>query len=309
MGAETKIQWADHTWSPWVGCTKVSEGCRNCYAAERDHRWGGDHWGPGKDRKPTSAGYWRQALLWNKEAETKGKRETVFPSLCDPFDIEAPEGGLDWLWALIAATPCLTWLLLTKRPERAAALLPWMNCKTCGGTGTIDEDHGLGAVEQLGCQDCEGGRPWDNVWIIASVEDEAATSRIADLAKLRVAHRGLSCEPLLEHLDLSPWLMLPQTEDGRAAADWVIVGGESGARARPFDIIWARSIRDQCKSAGVPVFIKQLGDNPVEDSNPGAVDALDFGPPVPLGLEKPKGGDMAEWPEDLRVREFPEALR
>lgn len=333
MGAETKIQWADHTWSPWIGCTKVSEGCRNCYAAERDHRWGGDHWGPGKPRQVTSPAYWKQPLKWNAEARERMVRESVFPSLCDPFDAEAPEGALDWLWALIRATPQLDWLLLTKRPDRAARLFPWASAAEAAG------------VESAGA----GGAPWENVWIIASVEDQdAADRRIPDLLRLRVAHRGLSCEPLLGPVRLGELALRgaflrcegetddPATDECNGCpgytgpggdycgavrgprVDWVIVGGESGAGARPMRLEWARSIVQQCKAVGVPVFCKQLGAKPFEKcSDCTCVDAevrysrwpADCRSAFPLKLDRAHGGDPAEWPEDLRVRQFPQERR
>ncbi len=222
MGTETAIAWVDHTWSPWEGCSKVSPGCAHCYASEGNTRWrGGANWGPGALRRQMSAEYWRAPLLWNRAAALRGAQETVFPSICDPFDAEAPEGGLTWFWALTYATPYLRWLLLTKRPERIGISLP--------------EEHGVRVLPA-------------NVWLGTSVEDRKRKSRI-DLLRQAPGPRFLSLEPLLEDLG----------ELDLRGIDWVIVGGESGGGARPMEADWARKIHAHCRAAGVPMFFKQAG--------------------------------------------------
>lgn len=252
---ETKIEWADHTFNPWVGCTKVSAGCQNCYAeALMDHRFGRVEWGPKGERKRTSDANWRLPLKWNRQAEREGRRYRVFcASLADVF--EDNEQVARWqaeLFGLIAETPHLDWLLLTKRPENVMDIVPmlWHSEPTWDG--------GWEYVDQ-----------WPrNVWIGTSVENqEQANKRIPELLKIPAHYRFLSMEPLLGpvefaqvpgfnrmRLDLSGW--------------WVIVGGESGQRARPMSLEWVRSIRDQCSAANAPFFFKQKITNGRKESLP-----------------------------------------
>lgn len=299
MGEVTSIAWTDHTFNPWVGCTKVSPGCTHCYAEARDQRFhDGKHWGKGAPRSRTSPSNWRQPLAWNREAAAAGVRKRVFcASLADVFDAEVPEAWRMDLWRLIDNCPNLDWQLLTKRPENVKCMLPW------SGTNPT---------------------PWPHVWLGTTVEDqERADLRIPILLNAPAAKRFLSVEPQLGPVDLRPALQQSGVPghcydidgglwhepgtcegatvncDGKCCAptvDWVIVGGESGAGARPFEIAWARSIMAQCKAARVPVFMKQLGAQPVRETED---DAL-----WNIGISR-KGGDPSEWPEDLRIREFP----
>lgn len=259
----TKIQWADHTFNPWIGCTKVSEGCKNCYAEALDKRFGKRRWGSSAPRERTSEANWRKPLLWNKKAQEAGERHRVFcASLADVFDAEVPQKWRNDLWSLIVATPSLDWLLLTKRPQNARwdGMMPrrWL----------------------------ESGTP-ANVWVGTSVEDQqTAEKRIPLLLDAPAPVRFLSLEPLLGPVDLTRLADDVGARDGlEAGIHWVIVGGESGPGARPCEVEWIRSIVDQCRLNDVPVFVKQLGSR--------------------AGLTDPKGGDPAEWPMDLRVREFP----
>ncbi|HEX2864753.1 MAG TPA: DUF5131 family protein, partial [Deinococcales bacterium] len=214
----SRIAWTDHTWNPWIGCTKVSEGCRNCYAAAQDRRWGFDSWGPGRPRRLTRDAYWRQPLVWDREAEATGRRARVFcASLADVFDPEAPAGALSRVWDLVRLTRNLDWLILTKRPERIREGLP--------------PDWGEG---------------WPNVWLGVTVEDRDAAARVPLLLEVPARVRFLSCEPLLEPLDLWPYLS-PSKGDKRV--HWVIAGGETGHGARPMHPAWARFLRGQCGDA------------------------------------------------------------
>ena len=121
----SKIEWTDNTFSPWLGCTRVSEGCRFCYAEALTTRYKWAKWGPGQARKRTSAANWKKPLSWNRKAERDGVRRRVFcASLCDVFDHEAPAGARDDLWDLIRKCPALDWQLLTKRPENIERYLP-----------------------------------------------------------------------------------------------------------------------------------------------------------------------------------------
>lgn len=232
MGENTAIEWADHSFSPWRGCTKVSPGCDNCYAENIVHRFGGG-WGPGQPRQIAAESTWKLPLRWNRKAEREGVRFKVFPSLCDPFDAEVPDEWRDRLFALTALTRNLDWLLLTKRPMVALRYL------------------GRRALPSW---------PLPNVWLGTSVENQKmADLRIPTLLEIPAAKHFLSCEPLLGPVDISYWTTANNLID-RPGLSWVITGGESGPKARPMHPDWARSIRDQCVDAGVPYFFKQWGE-------------------------------------------------
>jgi protein gp37 len=262
MAEATAISWATSTFNPWIGCTKVSPGCDHCYAeVSTPARVHGVAWGPHALRRRTSESNWNLPRRWNRKAGQTGQSWRVFcSSLADVFDNRAPEGAREDLWELIRATPALTWMLLTKRPQNIARMLPqgW-------------------------------GEGWDNVWLGTTVENQdEADRRIPHLLMVPGALRFLSCEPLLgpvllTHVwmparDMSPgalWvdalranaflgrLPLPEglalRDRIRGPVGWVIAGGESGPRARPMDPDWARSLRDQCAAAGVPFHFKQWG--------------------------------------------------
>ncbi|MFW6184039.1 MAG: DUF5131 family protein [Chloroflexota bacterium] len=298
MAENSKIEWCDHTFNPWMGCTKVSQGCKHCYAETlMDTRWGKVEWGPQGARVRTSESYWRQPLKWNREAEAEGRRYRVFcASLADVFEDRSElEPWRYDLFALIERTRNLDWLLLTKRPENVNRM----------------------AADYAG--DCEwlrwsGAVPRPNIWIGTSVEDqETADKRIPELLRIPAAIRFLSCEPLLGAVDLTDhgvnaerlgivgWDADAYENIEARGPDWVIVGGESGPKARPMDIQWAIDIKEQCEAASVPVFVKQLGARPVTKSG------ILLGH-VSLRLNDPKGGDMSEWPPRLQIRQFPEPV-
>lgn len=270
---QTKIEWTarylpdgttvpGYTFNPVMGCQKVSDGCKFCYAEEMmDHRYGKAKWGPMGTRVRTSAANWRKPVQWNKQAKAEGARYRVFcASLADVF-----EDHIDWvqprldLLRMIEQTPHLDWLLLTKRPENVVQLIEQ-------------------AQEEAGA--FPHARGWlarfSNVWIGTSVENqEAADKRIPHLLQIPAAVRFLSCEPLLGPADLTEYLpeecldcddyMRLHREEGAMIHDdpqihWVIAGGESGPHARPMHPEWARSLRDQCQAAGVPFLFKQWGE-------------------------------------------------
>lgn len=249
MTQNSKIEWTDHTFNPWVGCTKVSDGCKNCYAETlMDKRYGKVQWGPQGTRIRTSAANWKQPFKWNRLAKEAGRRDRVFcASLADAFE-DRPE-LVAWrsdLLMLIQMTPNLDWLLLTKRPENVMRL--------------ANESWQLN-----GGQPVAGFPP--NVWIGTSVENqEQADKRIPELLKIPARVRFLSMEPLLEPVNLSAahQAVIPSylnfEIDSLPIVDWVIVGGESGPNARPMHPDWVRSIRDQCQAAGAPFFFKQWGE-------------------------------------------------
>jgi protein gp37 len=262
--AETTIEWTathlpdgtvlpGYTMNPWWGCQRVSEGCRNCYAEILSKRWGYNNWGPATttERRRTARDNWVKPRAWDREAQRSGIRRKVFcASMSDVFE-DHPQVA-PWreeLWPLIAETPHLDWLLLTKRPEHILELVP--------------------------------GQWWEtwpaHVWIGTSVENQAeADRRIPHLLAVPARIRFLSCEPLLGPVDLARWLTpcpacgVPisgnlsctycEAYPEARPVEWVIVGGESGPKARPMRSEWARSLRDQCVAAKVPYFFKQHGE-------------------------------------------------
>jgi protein gp37 len=248
MSQNTKIEWATHTFNPWIGCTKVSPGCANCYAEAHDRRFGGGHWGKGVPRKRTSEANWRKPLKWDRDAQEN--RPRVFcASLADWLDDEVPIEWLADLLGLIHSTPNLDWLLLTKRPEN------WLHRMALAQSITVDGNP-FPTVRKL-TDKWFAGRPPANVWIGTTVEDQTrADERIPALLKIPAKVRFLSCEPLLGPVDFAKggcaaWMGL---------IEWVICGGESGPNARPMHPDWARTLRDQCAAACVPFFFKQWGE-------------------------------------------------
>jgi protein gp37 len=239
MGESTGIEWTHHTWSPWWGCTKVSDGCKNCYADILSNRWGFKIWGPNADRRFFGDKHWNDPLRWNRAAEKAGERRRIFPSMCDPFeareDLIAPRARM---FELIDKTPWLDWLLVTKRPENIRDM--WPVSPGC-------------ALKR---------RHFQNVWLLTSTEDQAtAHQRIPELLKCcdLVPVLGLSAEPLLGPIDLTPFAAHSQVHNA-IPLDWVIVGGESQNGARPMHPDWARKLQNQCAVADIPFFFKQWGE-------------------------------------------------
>ena len=304
MAENTSIEWCHHSFSPWWGCCRVSPGCERCYAETLAVvRRKLPVFGPPKTtrRKLMSDSYWKNPARWNRKAGKEETRFRVFPSMCDPFEIhpDVVEARAR-LWETIRDTPNLDWLLLTKRPENVLDLVPdvWKD-----------------------------GLP-GNVWVGISAENqEWYERRIGHLARIPARLRFVSAEPLLGEIDFG-FL-------GTVPADWgvgyrpvadivdmVIFGGESNSGARECNLDWIRSGLRQCREAGVAPFVKQMGLNPVEPRSsyaarvPIAVECehgFDVCPRCDSGtVEVPisdrKGGKIEEFPEDLRVREFPEGV-
>lgn len=265
MVKNTAIEWCDHTFNPWVGCTKISPGCDHCYAEGWSKRSGLVTWG--RDRRRTSAPYWTEPHRWNLRAAEHWIPTRVFcGSLCDVFDNQVPDEWRHDLWRKIAKTPALTWMLLTKRPQNIATMLP--------PDGVTMFKHTW---------------PWPHVWLGVTAENQAeANRRIPILLDAPAARRFVSCEPLLGPVDLRK-ITCPLCDetaplpDDRcsdldaltgewidratgcitletAGLDWIICGGESGPGARPMHPDWARGLRDQCRAAKVPFFFKQWGE-------------------------------------------------
>ncbi|PRH13499.1 phage Gp37/Gp68 family protein [Burkholderia gladioli] len=266
MSENSKIEWCDHTFNPWIGCTKISPGCDNCYAeAMMDTRLHKVKWGPRGQRVRTSAANWREPVRWNAKHEeffaAHGRRQRVFcSSLADVFDNAVDPAWRADLFRLIADTPNLDWLLLTKRIGNVAGMV---------------QD----VADRLFF---EAKRPAilpDNVWLGATIVNQAEADRdIPKLLAVPASVRFLSIEPMLGPIDLlwpetlwpdgptrccsghecgcggqpiDPWLIY--------GVNWVIAGGESGPGARPAHPAWFRSLRDQCAEAHVAFFFKQWG--------------------------------------------------
>lgn len=218
---DSAIEWTHHTFNPWWGCQRVSPACENCYAESLAKRYGHDVWGPGSDRRMMSDNHWRQPAVWNRT----GERQRVFcASMADVFeDRRELDKPRQRLFDLIGQTQNLDWLLLTKRPQNVDRMVP-----------------------------VDGWWP-GNVWLGTTVEDQRrAEERMPHLLSHEARVRFLSCEPLLGPLDLRKWL---------PRIDWVILGGESGPGSREMQLAWARSVRDQCIEANVPLLFKQWGNH------------------------------------------------
>lgn len=225
MGEKTGIAWTERTWNPWTGCTKVSPGCAHCYMYRDKTRYGQNP--EVVQRSKTS---FTAPLRWKEPA-------LVFTCSWSDWFHESADAWRAEAWDIIRRTPHLTFQILTKRPERVAGHLP-----------------------------SDWGNGYPNVWLGVSIENQRFALRASQLAKIPAVVRFISAEPLLGSVSLSEPLSppFPECEEVRLieAFDWVICGGESGINARPMDLDWARSLRDQCAHYGVAFFLKQLGGHP-----------------------------------------------
>ncbi|WP_221029937.1 DUF5131 family protein [Actomonas aquatica] len=292
MGLNTKIEWTHHTFNIVWGCAKVSEGCENCYAEKWAARCGFE-WGPRAARRTFGDKHWREPLAWNRAAEKAGQRRRVFcSSMADVFE-DHPTVSTERakLFALIDATPWLDWMLLTKRPENIEHL-------TAFGYSDWPRNAWLGFT-------AENQKRFDERWPI-----------VEHMGRLfRIPYLFCSAEPLLGPLDISAveWNAGGEDEPESATLDLIIVGGESGGNAREFVVDHAYDIRLQCDRYDISFFMKQLGARPVT-TNVNLLDWPDETEWLPWGdhaasarpnLYDRKGGDMSEWPEELKIREMP----
>ena len=290
--ATTSIEWTDRVWNPVTGCTKVSPGCKHCYAETIADRFWATQYPPvstnlsrnWRNMKPASRprrftdvlaheDRLLEPLSWRKPAKV------FVNSMSDLFHEDVPYEFIMRVWGTMHDTPRHSYQILTKRAERMADIVPRL------------VDGGFGVLP--------------NVWLGVSVEDQPrANERIPLLLQTPAAVRFLSCEPLLAHLNVAQFISDKYISVGgrqwigAGGIHWVIVGGESGPDARPCDLAWVRSIVAQCNTACVACFVKQLGTRPIAGRMPHPDDMF-------IRLTSRKGGDPAEWPEDLRVREFP----
>ena len=230
MGEKTGIAWTDHTFNPWIGCQKVSAGCRNCYAArENDHYHWVNEWG--KNYRRTSEANWRKPIQWAKQAAKDGVIRRVFcASLADVFDENVSQDWRNDLWHLIDETNHiggLEWLVLTKRPENIRKMtFGFMPNNIRMGITAEDQDNYNRRYTQL-------IRSWDG-------------------------KNFVSYEPAIGSLVIGEMRPFINGIPDHDKVNWVICGSESGTNARPFDIDWARSVRDQCVAAKIPFFLKQM---------------------------------------------------
>jgi protein gp37 len=303
MSETTKIEWCDSTFNPWIGCTKVSPACDDCYAARSTPaRTLGVIWGAGEPRRRTSFGNWKQPEAWQRQAAEfrakHGRRRRVFcASLADVFDNEVPDQWRADLFALIASTPDLDWLLVTKRIGNVARMLgDWQTAPLL-----------------------------PNIWLgITVVNQEEADRDVPKLLRVPAAVRFLSVEPMLGPVDLTnipvggghghhefdPIItgnVLRRADREAPHVHWVICGGESGPKARPMHSEWACSLRDQCEAAGVPFLFKQWGEwlgekqDGTHDHEPIELNATD----APVRVGKRAAGRLLggrshdDWPEVL----------
>ena len=255
MSKNSGISWTDHTFNPWWGCEKVSPACDSCYAETFANRVGKRVWGKDAPRRFFGNKHWAEPLKWNDDAAAAEKPALVFcASMADVFE-DRPDlvGARQSLWDLIDITPWLRWMLLTKRPENILKMQP--------------------ASWKL--------NPRPNVWHGTTAENQRrADERIPILRRVPSEVHWISAEPLLGPIDFSMH---------KTSVDWIIVGGESGGKARRMDQRDAFEIKRQCQSYGIRFHFKQTGRVMARE----------------LGLKHKEGKDASEWPKVFRVQEFP----
>lgn len=262
MADNTKIQWADATVNFWHGCKKISQGCKFCYMYRDKSRYNQDGNMIVRSKNDT----FFKALKWDEP-------RMIFTCSWSDFFIKEADKWRDEAWEVIRKTPQHKWLILTKRPERILQCLP--------------KDWGKG---------------WDNVWLGVSVENEKTTHRILKLFEVPAKIRFLSMEPLLEKVNIMPYLAVSLPDEANKTVypiHWVIVGGESGNdvgefRYRKCDPEWIRDIIGKCIHHQVPVFVKQIGTHLAKVYK----------------LRDRTGGDFDDpnFPQDFRVRKFPSII-
>ena len=242
MGKNSAIGWCNHTFNIVWGCTKIAPGCANCYAERESTRFGWDVWGPDKERRVLSDKYWREPLRWNTAAEVVGKKALVFcGSMCDWLeDHPTVNEQRARLWPLIKETPWLTWLLLTKRIENFEPMIINRSIDNAAAIGWKNLPRNIMLGISAGVQEI-----YDKKWPILQ-----GLSAGMDIPTF------VSLEPLLEPINLD---ICYNFYSQALLPDWIIVGGESGPKARPMKEEW---VIDIIKQAGnTPVFVKQMGDH------------------------------------------------
>ena len=299
----TSIEWTEQTWNPTTGCDRISPGCDNCYAltmAKRLKGMGQAKYQNDGDPRTSGPGFGltvhpdvlTEPLRWKKP------RKVFVNSMSDLFHARVPRQFLARVFAVMAATPQHTYQILTKRPERAARILT--DLCTCG-SGHPPGEHFRSSMEWAATSHSptyvpglehgiyhRAGWPLPNVWIGTSIESDTYTRRIDHLRATPAAVRFISAEPLIGPLPSADF----------TGINWVIIGGESGPGARPFDPQWATDLIDQSRKAGAAPFVKQLGFVWARDTTYAGKTVAAHG--------DTKGGKPEYWPTHLRVREYPE---
>lgn len=348
MGQSTAIEWTDATWNPVRGCSRVSEGCRNCYAERTAARFAKPGIGiigepsPIPSDRPAAypAGpFFGFVTKVNGHPAWTGKVELVEKHLADPLMWRAPRKifvnsmsdlfheALSFddvlsVFQIMAKCPAHTFQILTKRPGRMLEFLRHRRWRNLGYSHAMNGDHYVALIQD---KEYPQDAPFlPNVWLGVSVEDQkTADERIPLLLQTPAAVRFVSYEPALGPVDFTGlngkvggtqfdalvgrW---DQDDLCGPSLDWIIVGGESGPAARPFDVAWAKNTAAQCKAAGVACFIKQLGAKVLSDNSSYGIGYWTEDGDVmgPIFADR-KGGNWDEWPTDLRIREFPGGVR
>jgi protein gp37 len=313
----TTIEWTDVTWNPIRGCSLVSAGCQNCYAMRQAHRFArpGQPYEGLTELGPHGPRWTGQIRLVPKLLDAplhwRTPRRIFVNSMSDLFHEEVPDEFIDQVFSVMASAARHMFQVLTKRPERMR--------QYCLSRAVMPREMFPRLIHRYMDLDrsVEWTKTWPlpNVWLGVSVEDQhTANERISLLLQTPAAVRWISAEPLLGPISFRACLN---------RLDWVVVGGESGSRARPCDVDWIRSIVQQCQKANVPVLVKQLGAYIVDRNDAGFEGDTETSWPMDTYLDDPlndwsyqsaairlrlrdrKGGDPAEWPQDIRVREYP----
>ncbi len=319
MGDRSGIQWTEASWNPVRGCSVISPGCHNCYAMKQAHRFSGT----GKPYDGLTKLTVASGPQWNGEVRfiesmldqplrwTRPRRIFV-NSMSDLFHDGVSNEQIAAVFGVMAASPQHTFQVLTKRPERMREWFRWYEGDSGAGASAtaavfaaedatgrnLDVDHF-----------CDARWPLPNVWLGVSAEDQKRwDERVPVLVDTPAALCWVSAEPLLGPIDMSggiweppgsyfqlPGMSEPQWDSGNGFLDWIVVGGESGSGARPCRIEWVFNMVEQCRRAGVPIFVKQMGSN-----------ARAFRTGSRITWMTTKGGDPEEWPPELRVRQYPE---
>jgi protein gp37 len=335
---DTSIEWTEKTWNPVAGCSVVSPGCHHCYARNIAARFSapgapyhglavmtehGPQW-TGEMRLVTK--HLADPLRWRAPARV------FVNSMSDLFHEGLTNEQIAAVFGVMAAAPRHTYQVLTKRAKRMREWFEWIKARAADADSFPVGVCQAYASQHLGRSDLMPelladwpSWPLPSVWIGVSVEDQKrADERVPELLRTPAAVRFISYEPALGHVDFGDAIYEQGYESNgpqgwvqtrEHGIDWVIVGGESGPGSRPFDVAWARDVVRQCREARVACFVKQMGAKPIEidDGTRKAIEIVQgWGHDTVivganrLALKNRKGNDMAEWPEDLRVREFPE---
>ena len=334
MADQSKIEWTDMTWNPIVGCSLKSPGCTNCYAmpmARRLAAMGSVPQYDGLTETVNGKAVWTGEVrlvehMLDRPLRTKRPSRVFVNSMGDLFHEDVPDEWIDQVFAVMALAWQHRFQVLTKRADRMRSYMDACLARIYDKLTRFTEYFPESLHRRiLGRR--WGSSPWPpwplrNVWLGVSAENQAtAEERIPLLLRTNAAVRFLSAEPLLGPIDLSPLRItdflhgidrpaslyalrgaaayqIPDSHWTQAFTklDWVIAGGESGPGARPMRLEWMREIAGQCKSNGIPLFVKQLGTDPRVYKHEIKVRLLDR-----------RGGDWLEWPRDLRVREYPNA--